>query len=98
MQCREWGCSRWRIRSLGSLNSGVLFLGMANSSEAAQTAPIMSPCRSVCKMSTVTGLCIGCLRTLDEIAAWGQMSPEERAAVMREITQRQSAHSHEQAS
>lgn len=49
-------------------------------------------------MSTVTGLCIGCLRTLDEIAAWGQMSPEERAAVMREITQRQSVHSHEQAS
>jgi predicted Fe-S protein YdhL (DUF1289 family) len=70
---------------------------MANSSEAAQTAPIMSPCRSVCKMSTVTGLCIGCLRTLDEIAAWGQMSPEERAAVMREIMQRQSAHPQEQA-
>ncbi|NBO82509.1 MAG: DUF1289 domain-containing protein [Betaproteobacteria bacterium] len=71
---------------------------MATPPDAAQAAPIMSPCRSVCKMSTVTGLCIGCLRTLDEIAAWGQMSPEERAAVMREITQRQSAHSHEQAS
>jgi predicted Fe-S protein YdhL (DUF1289 family) len=46
-------------------------------------------------MSAATGLCIGCLRTLDEIAAWGEMSHAERAAVMREITQRKLAQSHE---
>ncbi len=71
---------------------------MAKPSEPLEAATIMSPCRSVCKMSTTTGLCIGCLRTLDEIAAWGQMSAAERAAVMREIALRQPAHSHEKAS
>lgn len=73
----------------------MLFLGMATPSEAAQAAPIMSPCRSICKMSAATGLCVGCMRTLDEIAAWGEMSHAQRAAVMREITQRKLAQSHE---
>jgi predicted Fe-S protein YdhL (DUF1289 family) len=71
---------------------------MVKPSEAAQDAPIMSPCRSICKMSTATGLCVGCLRTLDEIAAWGQMSPAERTAVMGQIKQRKLAKSHEKAS
>jgi predicted Fe-S protein YdhL (DUF1289 family) len=49
-------------------------------------------------MSTATGLCVGCLRTLDEIAAWGQMSPAERTAVMGQIKLRKLAKSHEKAS
>jgi len=28
------------------------------------------------------GLCVGCLRTLPEIAGWGAMTPEQRAEVM----------------
>jgi uncharacterized protein len=31
---------------------------------------VPSPCVSVCLMDAKTGLCQGCLRTLDEIAAW----------------------------
>lgn len=31
-----------------------------------------SPCRSVCQMDAASGVCLGCLRTLPEIAAWGQ--------------------------
>lgn len=30
-----------------------------------------SPCMSVCQMNAASGLCRGCLRTLDEITAWG---------------------------
>ncbi len=30
-----------------------------------------SPCMSVCQMDAASGLCRGCLRTLDEITAWG---------------------------
>jgi predicted Fe-S protein YdhL (DUF1289 family) len=33
-------------------------------------------------MNPDTGLCEGCLRTLDEIAAWSSMGPEEKRAVL----------------
>ncbi len=29
--------------------------------------------------------CVGCLRTLGEIARWGEMNEDERAAVIREL-------------
>lgn len=40
-----------------------------------------SPCVKVCMIHPAEGLCIGCLRTLDEIARWGAMTPEERRKV-----------------
>jgi uncharacterized protein len=43
---------------------------------------IASPCNKVCVMNEATGLCRGCYRTLDEIARWGTMSDDERAAVL----------------
>ena len=43
---------------------------------------IASPCNKVCLMNEATGLCRGCYSTLDEIARWGTMSDEERAAVV----------------
>jgi len=33
-------------------------------------------------MDPARGLCVGCWRTLDEIARWGTMSHTEREAVM----------------
>jgi len=41
-----------------------------------------SPCVKICVVDPRSGLCIGCGRTLDEIAAWPAMSETERAAVM----------------
>jgi predicted Fe-S protein YdhL (DUF1289 family) len=41
----------------------------ASAPDPAQTVP--SPCLSVCQMDAATGLCQGCLRTLDEIGQWG---------------------------
>jgi predicted Fe-S protein YdhL (DUF1289 family) len=32
---------------------------------------VPSPCMSVCKMDEASGWCQGCLRTIDEIRAWG---------------------------
>jgi hypothetical protein len=43
---------------------------------------IESPCIKVCEMDAASGLCIGCGRTLDEIARWGSMSDAGRRAVM----------------
>ena len=42
---------------------------------------IASPCVKICKLDG-RGLCIGCLRTRDEIARWMEMSEPERAAVV----------------
>jgi len=43
---------------------------------------VSTPCVKLCVIDPVSGLCRGCRRTLDEIAAWGSMSERERRAVM----------------
>jgi hypothetical protein len=43
---------------------------------------LKSPCVKVCIMDPQRDACIGCGRTLDEIARWGTMSHEERDAIM----------------
>ena len=42
---------------------------------------VPSPCISVCRMDVKVEYCVGCFRTLDEIAAWGRMPDEEKRAV-----------------
>jgi uncharacterized protein len=49
---------------------------------------VSSPCISVCIMSASSGLCDGCLRTLDEIAAWSVMDDEAKRQVWAWIGQR----------
>jgi predicted Fe-S protein YdhL (DUF1289 family) len=39
-------------------------------------------------MDPTTGLCEGCLRTLDEIAAWSLLDDEEREAVWQALDAR----------
>lgn len=50
--------------------------------------PLPSPCISVCQMDAATGLCEGCTRTLNEIAAWSGYSEREKRAVWLRIEQR----------
>jgi predicted Fe-S protein YdhL (DUF1289 family) len=47
-----------------------------------------SPCVSVCRMDAASGYCEGCLRTLDEIAAWGMMDNRAKRGVWAQIEQR----------
>lgn len=42
---------------------------------------VASPCTSVCRMDARTGWCEGCLRTIDEIAAWAQLDDAGKRAV-----------------
>jgi predicted Fe-S protein YdhL (DUF1289 family) len=42
---------------------------------------VPSPCVSVCRMDEATGWCLGCARTIDEIAAWGSLSDDAKRAV-----------------
>jgi len=49
---------------------------------------IETPCNKVCTVDPISGLCIGCARTLDEIANWLAFSAEERSRIMAELPRR----------
>ncbi|MGU3576427.1 DUF1289 domain-containing protein [Brucellaceae bacterium C25G] len=44
--------------------------------------PITSPCVLVCNIDDQTGLCLGCARTLQEIARWSTMSDIQKKEVI----------------
>jgi len=52
---------------------------------------IESPCTKICTLQARSGLCLGCDRTIDEIARWTAMSDSERARVMAELPARRAA-------
>ncbi|HEX4523564.1 MAG TPA: DUF1289 domain-containing protein [Casimicrobiaceae bacterium] len=45
-------------------------------------AEVASPCTSVCTIDAETGLCVGCYRTLDEIAGWIDLSAEQKRTLL----------------
>jgi len=49
---------------------------------------VPSPCTSVCAIDPVTGLCVGCLRTLGEIVEWSVLDDEAKRAVWAELAVR----------
>lgn len=51
-------------------------------------SPIVSPCIKVCAVDGSSGLCLGCGRTLEEIASWVRLGEERRARVMDELPRR----------
>jgi hypothetical protein len=53
--------------------------------------PVPSPCNSICTIDPVTGLCAGCFRTLDEVAAWSVLDDDERRAVWAALPGRRAA-------
>lgn len=49
-----------------------------------------SPCVRVCVLDEPTGVCLGCGRTLAEIAAWPSLSEAERLAWIKAAESRRS--------
>jgi hypothetical protein len=47
----------------------------------APAAGLPSPCIDVCRIDAPTGWCAGCLRTLEEIAAWATLPEAGKSAV-----------------
>jgi hypothetical protein len=54
--------------------------------------PIASPCISVCVLDANGVLCLGCFRTLDEIAAWSLLDADAKRGVLAALPERRSAH------
>jgi predicted Fe-S protein YdhL (DUF1289 family) len=55
---------------------------------AAPLNPASTPCVQVCVIDPDSGLCTGCGRTLDEIAAWGSLDEPSRLAIMAQLAAR----------
>ena len=53
-------------------------------------APIKTPCIKVCVVDGESGLCLGCYRRLNEVAAWTRFTDEERDAILAELPSRRS--------
>jgi uncharacterized protein len=51
-------------------------------------AEIETPCNKVCAVDPVSGLCVGCGRTVAEIAGWIGFTATDRTRVMAELPQR----------
>lgn len=49
---------------------------------------IASPCNKVCTVEPVSGLCVGCGRSVSEIASWIGYSDGERSRIMAELPRR----------
>ena len=48
---------------------------------ALQAAAVASPCVNICRLDP-QGLCVGCRRTLGEIAEWSQASDARRLEIL----------------
>jgi predicted Fe-S protein YdhL (DUF1289 family) len=44
--------------------------------------PLATPCVKICLIDGESGLCLGCQRTLPEVAGWTRLTDAERAAIM----------------
>lgn len=49
---------------------------------------VESPCVNICVVHPEARICTGCLRSIEEIGAWSQMSAEARRQVMADLPER----------
>lgn len=50
---------------------------------------VESPCVNICVVHPEARLCVGCFRSIDEIAAWSRLGTDERRAIMAELPERE---------
>jgi predicted Fe-S protein YdhL (DUF1289 family) len=60
----------------------------ASPGTGADEAPVASPCIGVCALDDATSVCIGCGRTLAEVAAWTTLSNAQRRDVVARLPAR----------
>ena len=59
-----------------------------SSSASRPPRAIATPCVQVCIVDGASGLCLGCFRTLEEIATWARKSDDERSIIMESLSGR----------
>ena len=58
------------------------------SEEIWERAEVDSPCIKICVIHPEERICVGCYRTIEEIATWSRLTPEERRAIMADLPTR----------
>ena len=53
---------------------------------------VASPCINVCRMDADFALCLGCFRSLDEIAEWGMAGDQRKLEILAAVDKRRAAH------
>ncbi len=66
----------------------ILTDGNAPRMPSSPPRPIATPCVQVCMVDGESGLCLGCFRTLGEIAGWARFSDDERARLTAALPER----------
>ena len=54
-------------------------------------AAVASPCVGICAIEPRSGWCEGCLRSIDEITAWGALDERARSAIWKRLPARRLA-------
>ena len=58
--------------------------------EVWKRAEVESPCVKLCVVHPEARICVGCYRSIDEIAGWSRLTPDQRRAIMAELPSRAS--------
>lgn len=49
---------------------------------------VQSPCVKLCVVHPEARICVGCFRSIDEIASWSRLTAAERSTIMAELPAR----------
>lgn len=49
---------------------------------------VQSPCVKLCVIHPDARICVGCLRSIEEITGWSRLSPQHRSALMADLPAR----------
>ena len=98
---REWTYRQVLCELVDTIESDVVQAPLADIPTAARKllsdrcaavrsagSSFMSPCVSVCRMDTASGVCLGCLRTIEEIIAWSKVEDPARRVIWSRIEKR----------
>lgn len=53
-----------------------------STSASVRAVEVHSPCINVCRLDAGSTLCLGCYRSVDEIANWSVYTPAQKQAVL----------------
>ena len=56
--------------------------------EAWKRDEVDSPCVKLCIVHPEERICVGCYRSIDEIASWSRLTPDQRRAVISDLPAR----------
>ena len=76
------------VKNLDAIKSIAAYARSIRARSVNDRKDVPSPCISVCRVDADSGWCEGCLRTLDEIAAWSRLGNDAKRGVWQIIEQR----------